>query len=266
MPRVRDSLARMSMRWILAVLLFVAACDPIPTVPLSALSGKKVFFRWYPATADPEVMEVVVTLGYQDSECVAVDATATLDGERLKVVSRGELGAEAHGNRECESPAWSTTMPAGGDPASTITIEIKDETAAITYELTHPFAERTIRASTGGSMSAFPGNCDNAPLTGDLVLPPGQAVTLSWSPATDTIEGLVVLRGWSAASQLVFFLSTPDLTVTGSTISFVAPASSGQAARASLHGDFVPATRRCEGADACSMRSPYCSNTIVRLP
>lgn len=256
------------MKWIPAVLL-IAACDPMPTRPLSALREKEVFFRWSPATAHPEVLEVFVQLDYNylDSECVAVDATATLDGERLDVISLGALGEEEHGTRYCERPAWSTTVPAGGDPASTITIEIEDKSAAITYELTNPFAGRTIRASTGGSMSVFPGNCSVAPsLAGDLVLPPGQAVTLSWSPATDTIQREVGLMGLTAASQPVFSLTTQDLTVTGSTISFVAPTNSGQAARASLDGNFVPATRRCEGVDSCFTSSQYCINSAVRLP
>lgn len=76
-------------------------------------------------------------------------------------------------------------MPAGGDPASTVTIEIADESSTITYELTNPFTERTIRGSAGGTMTVFPDLCSEAPgPAGNLVLPPGQEVTLSWSPAT----------------------------------------------------------------------------------
>jgi hypothetical protein len=252
------------MRWI-PVVLAVAACDSMPTRTLDALPGKKVHLSWGPVTADPAQMSVFVGLDYQLDECVAVDATATLDGKQLDVFDRGSSGEDQHGDPFCERPGWSTTVPAGGDPASTITIEIADETAAITYELTHPFAERTLRASSGGTTSLFPGDCNNDPgVAGELVLPPGQEVTLSWSPATDTINGAVLVG--SSATDQIFYLTSADITVTGSTIRFVAPANSGQAARATINGGFVPATRRCEGADACSASSQYCSEFTVRMP
>src|SRR6187402_842183 len=138
------------MRWLPVVLAF-AACDPTPTRTLSELPGKKVHLSWGPVTADPEQMDVFVGLDYQLDECVAVDATATLDGKRLDVFERGSSGEDQHGGAYCAFPGWSAVVPGGGDPASTITIEIADETAAITYELTHPFAERTLRSSSGGS-------------------------------------------------------------------------------------------------------------------
>ena len=252
------------MRW-LPVVLAIAACDSTPTRTLSELPGKKVHLSWGPVTADPEQMDVFVGLDYQLDECVAVDATATLDGKRLDVFERGSSGEDQHGGAYCAFPGWSGVVPAGGDPASTITIEIADETAAITYELTHPFAERTLRSSSGGSTSLFPTGCyDDPGVAGELVLPPGQEVTLSWSPATDTINGAVMV-GRSATDQ-IFYLTSADLTVTGSTIRFVAPANAGQAARATIEGGFVPATRRCEGVTACSAGSPYCSEFTVRLP
>ena len=135
------------MRWI-PVVLVIAACDPTPTQPLSALRGKEVRLAWGPILNEPGKMDVYVGLDYQVDECVTVDATATIDGKRLEVFDRGGSGEDQHGGAFCARPGWSGTLPAGGDPASTITIEIEDETAAITYELTNPLAERTIRAST----------------------------------------------------------------------------------------------------------------------
>jgi len=251
------------MRW-LPVVLVIAACDPTPTRPLSGLRGKEVLLAWSPILLEPESMDVFVQLDYQVDECVAVDATATLDGERLEVFSRGYGGEDQHGGTYCERPGWSTIVRAGGDPASTITIEIADDTAAITYELANPFAERTIAASTGGSMSVFPGECYDGPgLAGDLVLPPGQEVTLSWSPATDTINGAVLVARSETLGQ-IFYLTRAEITVTGSTLRFVAPANAAQATRATLNGSFAPAMRRCEGADACSAGNVYCSEVMVR--
>lgn len=249
----------------LLVVLAIAACDPTPTRPLDALRGREMSLAWSPILLDPEQMDVFVQLDYQLDECVAVDATATLDGKRLEVFSRGSSGEDQHGGSYCERPGWSTTVRAGGDPASTITIEIADETAALTFELINPFAERTLRGSSGGSMSLFPGECYDGPgLAGDLVLPPGQEVTLSWSPATDTINGAVLI-GRSTLDQ-VFYLIEDEITVAGSTIRFVAPANSAQATRATIEGGFAPATQRCEGADACRAGNVYCSEFTVRTP
>jgi hypothetical protein len=253
------------MRWI-PVVLVIAACDRAPTQPLGALRGKEVSLSWSPVLNEPGKMDVYVGLNYQLDECVTVDATATLDGKRLEVFERGGSGEDQHGGTFCARPGWSGIMPAGGDPASTITIQIEDKTAAITYELTNPLAERTLRASTGGSISIYPGPCSDSPgLTGELVLPPSQEVTLSWSPATDTVTG-AVLVGRSAAFDSVFYLYNAHLTVANSTIRFVAPTNAAQAARAVIDGGYVVATRRCEGADACSAGNQYCGEFIVRQP
>lgn len=251
------------MRW-LPIVLVVAACDPTPTRTLGELPEKKVSFRWGTAQDDPDAMHVYISLDYQLDECVAVDATARIDGKRLDVFSRGWSDEDQHGGTYCAFPGWSANVPAGGDPAAVTTIEIEDETAAITLELTNPFAERTIQASTGGSTSVFPVHCSEAHgMAGALVLPPGQEVTLSWSPATDTLRS-GDMSGFSATSESVFPAPGPDLTVAGSTIRFVAPANARQAARAEIEGSYAPTMLRCEGAVECSASNEYCSKFAVR--
>lgn len=251
------------MRW-LPVVLVVAACDPTPTRTLSELAEKKVSLWWSPIERDPGALHVYISLDYQLDECVAVDATARIDGKRLDVFERGWSDEDQHGGTYCARPGWSGDVPGDGDPAAAITIEIEDETAAITYELTNPFAERTIRASTGGSTSVFPDACSAAPgMAGELVLPPGQEVTLSWSPATDTLRRGEI-RGLSTKFEPVFSLYGPNLTVTGSTIRFVVPDNVGQAAWARIEGGYAPTTLRCEGAVECSASNEYCSELAVR--
>lgn len=250
------------MRW-LPIVLVVAACDPMPTRTLAELPEKKVSLRWGADRGDPGVHDVYLSLDYQLDECVAVDATAKIDGKRLDVVSRGWREEDQRGTY-CAFPGWSMYVPSGGDPAAASTIEIEDETATITFELTNPFAERTIQASTGGSLSVFPAHCSEARgMAGELVLPPGQEVTLSWSPATDTLRHGVI-SGFSASSESVFSLYDPNLTMEGSTIRFVAPANARQAARAEIEGSYVPPILRCEGAVACSASNEYCSKFAVR--
>jgi hypothetical protein len=128
------------------------------------------------------------------------------------------------------------------------------------------FAE-LLAAARSGDRLIYPGPCSDSPglATGHLVLPPDQEVTLSWSPATDTVEG-AVLVGRSAAFDSVFYLYNAHLTVAGSRIRFVAPANAAQATRAVIDGGYVVATRRCEGADACSAGNEYCGEFTVRQP
>jgi hypothetical protein len=237
------------------------ACDSTPTRSLGELPGKSVSLEWSPIRDNPGAVDVYISLSYQLDECVAVDATAKLDD----VFTRGSSAENPHGNSECIHPGWTGIVPAG-DPMAATTIEIEDESTAITYELTNPFAERTIRASTGGSIALSPAGCFGASgVAGELVLPPNQEVTLSWSPATVLIDD-VVLIGHSAASEQLFRLVTKDFTASDSTLRFIAPASAAQAARASLAGTFAPATLRCEGADACSTVGSYCGELTVKQP
>jgi len=258
------------MRWIPVASVITAcavttACDPTPTRSLGELAEKKVSLTWSPIRDNPGAVDVYISLSYRFGECVAVDATTKIDGKRLDVSERGSSTENPHGNSECIHPGWTGIVPVG-DPAAATTIEIGDEAAAITYELTNPFAERTIRASTGGSIALSPAGCFGATgVAGELVLPPNQEVTLSWSPATVLIDN-VALTGHSAASEQLFHLVTKDFTAIDSTLRFIAPASSAQAARATFAGNFAPATRRCEGADTCSTVSSYCGELIVKQP
>ena len=87
-----------------ALLLALTACTSTPTRPLAELRGKEVVLGWSPVRTEPEQMDLFVQLSYQVDECVAVDATATLDGERLEVIERGSSGEDQHGDSFCARP------------------------------------------------------------------------------------------------------------------------------------------------------------------
>lgn len=192
---------------------------------------------------DPKVTALTLTVQYNpqdDCLTLADDAKATLDQTALEAADRGGgTFIPRAGGSACIRPTFRladlSKLPAT-PPASAI-FTVSDASATMKLEVANPFTERTVEKI--------------AP-AGDLHR--GDAVTLQWSPATDTVKEAEVRFVLGACNQAL--ATTAQTTIEGQTkIHFTVPASlpadCNGAGKLMVSPGAEAQAKTCEGAASC---------------